>query len=370
MVRSVASLVLAAALLAPGPGSAQLLFRLTDPRLTEASGIAAGIRSPGVLYMQNDSGDSARFFALDRSTGRVLAEIRVTGATNVDWEDLAVAPDSRGVPSVWIADTGDNSGRRDEVQIYRVDEPSVAAGGAARTITTAPAQVWRLRYPEGHPDTESLAVTPTGQAFVITKSPVGISWVYQVPPHPGPGVQVMRDVGRISFPLTGTEGGPAGPLGNVTATGAALSRDGRILAVRTYTDAWFWRVPSAGLADALGERPAHIPLPPQPQGEGIAFVGNRVVIDSERVRSRVWSVPVPQLSATPSRHPDAPHTSASSGPPSSSPPPVVTASRASQRASAASSRSDGGVLAWAAGGIVAVAALGGLAWRTVGRRGR
>ena len=32
--------------------------------LRELSGLAAGIRSPDVVYAQNDSGDSARFFAL------------------------------------------------------------------------------------------------------------------------------------------------------------------------------------------------------------------------------------------------------------------------------------------------------------------
>ena len=68
-----------------------------DPRITEASGIAIGIASPGVVYVQNDSGDSARFFALDTRTGKTLATYTVPGAANVDWEDLAVARDRRGV---------------------------------------------------------------------------------------------------------------------------------------------------------------------------------------------------------------------------------------------------------------------------------
>ena len=43
-----------------------------------------------------------------RRTGRLRATFRVPGATNHDWEDLAVAPDAGGTPSVWLADTGDN----------------------------------------------------------------------------------------------------------------------------------------------------------------------------------------------------------------------------------------------------------------------
>lgn len=365
MVARLASVILAAALAAPSAGPATVLFRLTDPRLTEASGLAEGIRSPGVLYAQNDSGDSARFFALDRSTGRVVAEIRVAGARNVDWEDLAVARDRRGVASVWIADTGDNNGNRAKVQLYRVDEPSVTVGRTAATITTGRADVWNLRYPRGHPNTESLAVTPTGRAFLITKSPVGISKVYEVPPRPARGVQLLRDVGEFRFPLTGTAGGPAGPLGNWTATGAALSPDGRTLVIRTYTDAWFWRVPSGGLPDALRERPAHIPLPPQPQGEGIAFVGNRVVLDSERVRSRVWSVAVPRLPAVPPAGPGRSGATAPTTPVGSSRPAAHSSSPRPQASDR--SHTPETVLASVAGGVV-VLALAALAWRTLRRR--
>ena len=101
------------------------MFRFADTRIDEASGIGVGIASPGVVYVQNDSGDSARFFAVDASTGATLAVYTVPGAQNVDWEDLAVARDARGVPSVWLADIGDNDATRDEVRIYRVDEPVV-----------------------------------------------------------------------------------------------------------------------------------------------------------------------------------------------------------------------------------------------------
>lgn len=60
------------------------------------------MRSPGLLYVQNDSGDSARIFAVDARSGRTLAVYSVPGATNVDWEDIAVATDSR-VLGGWIA---------------------------------------------------------------------------------------------------------------------------------------------------------------------------------------------------------------------------------------------------------------------------
>ena len=125
------------------------VFRFADGRIDEASGIGVGIASPGVVYVQNDSGDSARFFAVDASTGATLAVYSVPGAQNVDWEDLAVARDARGVPSVWLADIGDNDAVRQEVRIYRVDEPVVDRDRVGLELTTAEPSVWRLRYPDG-----------------------------------------------------------------------------------------------------------------------------------------------------------------------------------------------------------------------------
>jgi len=158
--------------------AATLLFHIADPRVDEASGIATSVVDSGVVYVQNDSGDSARFFALDIHTGRTVATYTVPNATNIDWEDMAVARDRRGVPSVWLADIGDNDARRTEVRIYRVDEPRGPAAG--------PPEVWRLRYPDGPHDAESLAVAPGGAVFIVAKSLLGSSAVYAVPARPRP----------------------------------------------------------------------------------------------------------------------------------------------------------------------------------------
>jgi hypothetical protein len=284
---------------APAP---QPLFHITDPRIDEASGIARGIASPGVVYVQNDSGDSARFFALDARTGATLATYTVPDATNVDWEDIAVARDRRGVPSVWLADIGDNDGNRSEIRVYRVDEPHVRAGTSAVTGTP---DVWRLRYPSGPTDAESLAVAPGGAGYIVTKVLLGGSTVYALPARSSAGVQTLREVGRVQFQLTGTPGGP-NRIGQLTATGAAFSADGTVLAVRTYTDAYVWRVRAGDVAAALRTAPARVALPAQPQGEGIAVDGNRLLIDSEGVDSVVYAVPLPALPPAASTRPPSP----------------------------------------------------------------
>ena len=276
-----AAVALIAAALAPA-ASPQQLFDLPDSRITEASGIARGIASPDVYYVQNDSGDSARFFAIDARTGALRAVVQVPGAENHDWEDLAVARDAAGTPSVWLADIGDNDANRDEVQLYRVDEPHIVAGGLAGPVTTSAPDVWRLRYPSGPANAESLAVTPSGQAYVFTKSATGAATGYAVPPKPNPShVQVMRRIGTLQIP----------PL----ATGAAISRDGALLAVRTYFAVFLWRLHQSDVAVAIRGKPIQESLPVQRQGEGVAFDGARLVVDSEGTHTPVWSVPLPAV---------------------------------------------------------------------------
>jgi hypothetical protein len=301
---------------AAAPARSSVAFQLSDPRIDEASGIAAGIASPGVVYVQNDSGDAARFFALDRSTGRTLATYTVPDATNVDWEDIAVARDAKGTPSVWLGDIGDNGASRTEVDIYRVDEPQVDMTGSDVAANTSTPQVWRLRYPSGPADAESLAVAPGGAAYVITKSPTGVSQVFAVPARPDPSrIQMLRAIGSLRFGFTGTPGGPS-QFGQLTATGAALSRDGSMLAVRTYTDAYLWRVRAGSVVAAITAAPVRVALPAQPQGEGIGFDGARLLIDSEGVGSAVYAVAVPVITPaaqSPSPSPVTPPGAAGSG---------------------------------------------------------
>jgi hypothetical protein len=265
---------------------------MRDPRLVEVSGIARGLRSPGVFYVQNDSGDSARFFAVDAHSGRVRAEYQVPGATNVDWEDIAVAPDAAGVPSVWIGDIGDNNADRDEVRVYRVDEPRVAMDRYDVHAHTDRPDIWRLRYPGGAVNAESLALSPDGRGYIFTKRDSGDSVCYELPPHPDAArVQLLSPVGTVRIRARTSSFIPRNL--QQLATGAAISPQGTVLALRTYTDAYLWRVDRGDVRQALQGVPHRLSLPLQPQGEGIGFDGDSLVIDSEGHSSQVLAVPLP-----------------------------------------------------------------------------
>lgn len=312
MTSAVVARLIAVTIAVSGSGAPQpsTLFRFADPRIPEASGIAAGRASPGVFYVQNDGGDTNRFFAVDRRSGRTAATITVSGARNVDWEDIAVGPDVTGTPSVWLADIGDNDAVRPTVQVYRVAEPHVDPASRGRALRLRVAQEWRLRYPGGPTDAEGFAVAPDGSAYIVSKS-IGGATVYRLPSRPRDGRgQLLHRVGRIGFHVTGTRN-PFGLAGQLTATGATISPDGSLFVVRTYADAWVWPLGTAGFGAALRGRPDVVRLPGQPQGEGIAVSGDRLVADSEGVHSAVLAVPLPAPSGsagTPTVGPASPST--------------------------------------------------------------
>jgi hypothetical protein len=100
----------------------------TSPLLVETSGVVGSRAFPGVLWMHGDSGDSARFSAV-ASDGTLLAQYFLDGATNHDWEDLAIGPKPGGGSYLYFGDIGDNNRVRASLQIYRTAEPTSLAGG-------------------------------------------------------------------------------------------------------------------------------------------------------------------------------------------------------------------------------------------------
>lgn len=234
-----------------------------DASLVEISGIDSGRVSPGVWWVHNDSGDSARVFAIgdDGATRRVYT---LTGASAVDWEDLAVGRGPiAGASYLYAGDIGDNAAARAEIVVYRVAEPAVTVGPAA---TLGGVDALRLQYPDGAHDAESLLVDPlTGDLVIVTKSlaggPVG---VYRAPGSlAGGSPTTLEKAGAITLPSG---------LANAV-TGAAISPEGKQLAVRTYGGVRVYaRSTSQSAAQALVQgKPCSAPPPVEAQGEAIGF---------------------------------------------------------------------------------------------------
>ncbi len=185
-----------------------------------------------------------------------------------DVEDLAVGPGG----ALWVADTGDNSRDRDTVAVV-----VLPARGDAR--------LHRLVYPDGPHDAEALLVDGAGVPHVITKEAGQPAGVYRIAAPPeGAGPTPLERVGEVALPASETEGGPLGGLGTRTVTGGAVTADGSVVALRTYTDAWLYPVPDGDLAAALAEDPVRVPLPGEPQGEAVAFAADGTLLSASEAR--------------------------------------------------------------------------------------
>src|SRR5262249_31769808 len=95
----------------------ELVGRLDEKRIPEASGIVKSRRHAGIFWVHNDSGNPPLLFAI-RSDGRFVREFRLA-VPNIDWEDIAI--DDQG--HLYLGDIGNNTGRIPVRMIYRIDEP-------------------------------------------------------------------------------------------------------------------------------------------------------------------------------------------------------------------------------------------------------
>ena len=283
--------------------------QLTDPRLPEVSGLVeVGDR----MLAHNDGGDSLDVYVLDRTCAVVT--VHSAPVDPYDPEDMALAVDG----TVWLADTGDNTGTRTTVALL-----ALHADGSS--------SVYRLAYPDGPRDVEALLLAPDGTPHLVTKEVLGASPVYRpVSALVEDGTVGLTEVGGVDLVLTGTPGGPVGRAGQLMVTGGAVSPDDRYVALRTYTDAYVWPLTGSDVAGALGGEPRRVALPEAAQGEAVSFTGDStaLVVAGEGLPSDVTVVPLPVAHA-----PSTPATEAQSADGSLSgllsgdegPPPVAAA---------------------------------------------
>lgn len=242
-------------------------LRPLPAEIHESSGVVASPTRPGVFWTHNDSGGDARIFAVD-ADGGLLGVVRVTGARNVDWEDLAVGPCGEG-HCLYIADTGDNREVRTDPAIYRVPEPS------PDDEATLPADRFPVRFPHGPRDVEAIYLLPEERLFLVSKGRSHPVEVYRVPaplamPEEPLGLERIQTLTRLS---------PALPR---HVTGGAATPDGSVVALRTYETLRLYRPDEEGRLEEVPGSLVNLRPLREPQGEAVAFLpGRRFVLTSE-----------------------------------------------------------------------------------------
>ncbi|MFD1660488.1 WD40 repeat domain-containing protein [Streptomyces caeni] len=271
MRRSLAFLsgaLLIGALATPAPASADDGgFTITDPRITESSGLAASRLHPGIYWTHNDSGDGPYLYAVDGRTGKTVATLTLSGIGRPrDVEAVSIGPGNQ----IYLGDIGDNlGGSWPYVWIYKLPEPKVLK---SRTVR---ATQYVVKYSDGPRDAESLVVHPTtGRVYIIDKKEDG-GHLYEGPAKlSATGTNVFRPIAAV----------------DLWATDAAFSPDGGQLAVRGYFGgiAYDWN-------GGRIKRRARLDVPLQGQGESVTYTadGSRLMYGSEGKDSPVQSGSVP-----------------------------------------------------------------------------
>ncbi|MEU9116759.1 hypothetical protein AB0D04_34675 [Streptomyces sp. NPDC048483] len=244
--------------------------------LKEFSGLGVSGKHPGVIYALNDSGNTHQVFAVDCSgaTGQLKATFTLGGATNTDWEAMAVGPDESGRPSIHVGDIGDNLAGRAEITVYRFAEPDQLADATVQPTA------FRFTYSDGKHDAESLLIDPTNRQLYVASKVMGAAGkLYKAPLPPQPG-QVNS--------LTPVREDP------VWTTDGAFSPSGRSYVLRSGGPLG----PNTGYVyDAAGTKLAEVALPAQPQGETVTYADCKTLLAGSENDSQIWRVPLPPEAA-------------------------------------------------------------------------
>ena len=104
-------------------------------QLGECSGLIS--LGHGLFAGLNDSGNAAELYVFNISEKPDTRVVKISGASNHDWEELTA--DST---YVYISDTGNNSGNRKDLKIYRISKAALIQNDEV------PADVISFYYPE------------------------------------------------------------------------------------------------------------------------------------------------------------------------------------------------------------------------------
>lgn len=272
--RTITSTVTAPAGLAAGSAAARFCAsgltatsggEVRDEALSEISGVAASRANAGTYWVHVDSEGPSAVWAID-GTGATRGRVTLTGATNVDWEDISVGPGPvAGTSYLFVADIGDNGLDRKNIQVYRLPEPALGA-------TSAPFDVVTLRYPDRAHNAEAFFVHPTtGDWYLLTKEANGPSVLFRArKPGAGASTVTLEQLGSLDVTPD-------------LVTAAAFAPDASAFVVRTYLSVRVFPILDGDVAAALGRPDCRGPRVRDAQGEAITFTtdGSALVTLSE-----------------------------------------------------------------------------------------
>lgn len=221
-------------------------FALVNGNITETSGIADSKTNPGYLWVEQDSGNPPMLYLL-KHDGTITDSIYIKGATNRDWEDIALSDGN-----LYIADIGDNNATYGEYTFYKFAEPT------AGTDTVATFERIKFQYADSAHDAEAFLVDPaTKDIYIVTKR------------------DEKSKLYKLSYPQSTTAVNEATfvtDLGFSGAVSAAISPERKEIIIKTYTHLYHYtKTAEEKLEDALMKTPSMLDYQMEAQGEAVSF---------------------------------------------------------------------------------------------------
>jgi hypothetical protein len=255
--------------------------------LDEVSGMAASRGRPETLWMMND-GDAGWLFAV--TTSGSLAGTASFSADIDDVEDIAIGPGPEaGRDYVYLGDIGDNDAERREIRVVRFAEPQLS-GQRGQQIRIEDAEVFRLTYPDGPHDAETLFVDSRDGVLCIVTKEKNRARLYMMP------LDELRedDSARLS---------EATKLDVEEVSAGAISDEGDRVILRHEEEGWLWnRGDGESVAEALERKPKKVPVRGKRQGkngEAVCFAadGQSYFTVSEGKNQTIYAFDLPAATA-------------------------------------------------------------------------
>jgi hypothetical protein len=178
----------------------------------------------GFYIGNNDSGNPAELIRFKMSDVEGAERIRIQGASNTDWEELA-----SDEQYVYIGDTGNNSGTRRELMVYRVRKSDLYSGDQVQS------EKIQFEYPkrknfkptnEHNYDCEAM-ICAGDSLFVFTKNRGnGKTDVYGFPKAPGMYTATHHGSFDVGGLVTGADFRRSGGTGELALIGYTFKDKG------------------------------------------------------------------------------------------------------------------------------------------------
>lgn len=254
-------------------------FLISNKHVNESSGIIKSRNYPGVYWTHNDSGGKARIYPLfpgaEKDGKKQNNRIKVKGAVNTDWEEIAAYGDGK----LLIGDFGNNANERKDLTIYIIPEPDpYQKKGSVRVEKKIPfAFEDQHAYPPEKRNFDCEAMFARGKdIFLLTKHRSDTdSTLYKL--------EGNRAVRLSTFEI------------GSKVTAADLSLDGKKAVVLSYDYLWLFE---GGGEDIFAGKAYRLPIR-LGQCEAVCFDGEKVVVTNEE--GEIFYIPLRDILARPYR---------------------------------------------------------------------